>query len=170
MKSDIVYLTGAPGSGKTTLAIKLTERMYSYTYIDPDDILQSFWETNTDPTYDREKIGVPKMKNILTYLLYYNVRILFSTQADKDLLTELNSKFSLVNIHCVSKDSAKRFYDRETAEDGSKPDWLDPHMPEVYRLEKEARDPIDIGQKIITVDCTKDYSPTIEELIRILVD
>jgi adenylylsulfate kinase-like enzyme len=151
MKSDIVYLTGAPGSGKTTLAIKLTERMYSYTYIDPDDILQSFWETNTDPTYDREKI-------------------LFSTQADKDLLTELNSKFSLVNIHCVSKDSAKRFYDRETAEDGSKPDWLDPHMPEVYRLEKEARDPIDIGQKIITVDCTKDYSPTIEELIRILVD
>jgi len=165
MRPDVIYITGAPGSGKSTLARKLTEQMYSYTYIDPDDLLQSFWETNTDPTYDREKVGVPKMKEILTYLLNNNVRILFDAQADRDLLKKLNSGYSLINIHCIAKGAAKRFYDRETSKDGSEPDWLGPHMPEIKRLEKEAKDPIDIGQKIITVDCSNNYTPTIEVLI-----
>jgi len=166
MKYDVVYITGAPGSGKTTLAKQLADKMYSYTYIDPDDLLQSFWETNKDPSYDREKVGIPKMKQTIIGLLENNVRVIFDAQADKELLDTLQTGFNLVNIHCAADNAADRFYQRETAMGGSKPDWLEPHMPEIRRLEVESKDPIDIGQKIISVDCNNDYSPTLDQLLK----
>lgn len=39
-------------------------------------------------------------------------------------------------------------------------------MPEVRRLELEAEEPINVGQKIINVDCTNGYYPTINELLK----
>jgi predicted kinase len=165
MKPDIIYITGAPGSGKSTLAKLLADKMYSYTHIDPDNLLQSFWEKNKDPDYDREKVGVPKMQKILTTLLADDVRLIVDAQADRELLQALNDKYRLVNVHCVAENPAQRFYERETASDGSKPDWLDPHMPEIHRLAKEASEPIDIGQQIIVVDCSGEYSPSVDKLL-----
>lgn len=166
MKPDVIYITGAPGSGKTTLAKQLANRMYSYTYIDPDNILQSFWEANTDPSYDRERIGIPKMKEIILGLLGQSVRLIFDAQADTELLERLHKEFDLTNIHCVADNAAKRFYLREINADGTKPDWLDPHMPEIRRLEKEAKEPTDVGQKFITVNCNGDYDPGVDQLLK----
>ncbi len=166
MKPDIIYITGAPGSGKSTLAAQLNAAMYSYTHIDPDDLLQSFWETNQDPDYDRETIGIPRLHKILHSLLENKVRLIYDGKANNELMIELNGKYTLLNIHCVSDNSAQRFLARETNPDGTTPEWVDEIMPSVRQDEVSSRDPVDVGQRKIIVNCTSDYEPTISELLK----
>lgn len=169
MKPDIIYLTGAPGSGKTQLARALNEKLYSYTHIDPDDLLQSFWEHNTEnPDYDREKVGIPRMQRIIESLLADDVRLIVDSQPDIDWLKKISQKYRLINLHCQASNPAERFYNREVSPDGTVPDWLEEHMPKIKLYEKEAKEPIDFGQKIIIVNCDNGYSPTIEEIVKLV--
>ncbi|MFO0887343.1 MAG: AAA family ATPase [Candidatus Saccharimonadales bacterium] len=169
MKPDIILITGLPGSGKSTLVRKLDELLYGYVHIDIDDILQSFWERVENPeVYDREKVGVPKAWGIIDDLMRNGVRLIVDAQIAKNRMMQLHKNYRLINIHCFANDTAERFYRRELLPDGTEPNWLGKHMEIIRQQAIRDHGAVNIGQKIINVDCNDGFNPSIKEIVKLI--
>lgn len=166
-KPYLVCVSGAPGSGKTTLSKHLVEKI-KFIYLDSDSVLQNFWLQNTDnKVYDREKVGIPKLFELVSSLgRDFGISIIVDmAPVEESNLEKLIQVFDIAHIHCKSAHSIKRFYRRETNEKGEEPDWLGPHMEELKeKLLANSMIP-NLGVPCIEVDTDNNYNPSISKVV-----
>ncbi len=166
----LILVTGAPGSGKTVLAKKLVEKI-QFLFIDADTVLQNFYMSNPgNKDYDREKVGIPKLYDLIEHMLVdFGVSIVSDaapSQGDGErYIRKLDKVSRLVNIHCRANNVNERFYKREVGPKGEEPDWLGPHMKELEENLPKATEPLDLGCPIIEVDTNDGYKPDLNEVI-----
>lgn len=163
----LILISGAPGSGKTTLAKKLSEHI-QFLFIDTDAVMQSFWLDNEkNASYDREAVGLPKLYQMIAELgTTYGVSMI-SDAAPADTVSQKNlmSAFSIHHLHCVAKNPIERFYARELDAEGKEPDWLHSQIVELKRSLPAYSTVPDFGVQTIQVVTDDGYDPGVGEII-----
>jgi broad-specificity NMP kinase len=170
-KPILILVSGAPGSGKTTFASKLANQM-SLLHIERDRFFQSIAYTHCARNIDREHVGIPRFYQTVEDLLSAEVSLvidgtLYKGKSESEL-RRLQNFATVVNLHCRTADVDERFYAREIAKAGRVPEWLEGHMLHLAKIRSLVEDPLELDWKIIEVDTTADYNPSISEVSKAL--
>lgn len=168
-----IVISGAPGSGKTTLARILSEKL-NLLHIERDILLEQVYQLHkNDTNYDRARVGIPKVYEIVASLLTQQISIvmdatLYKNKSEQDIKL-LGDNAKLLNIHCTAGDSSyvkERFRKREIVlNNGDKPDWLDGHMDMLDDIYEDVKDPLQLDCSRLVVETYEGYNPTINEVV-----
>lgn len=163
----IIFVSGTPGSGKTTLARRLAEHMRLF-HIPRDDFFWSMAYT-AEGHIDRRNVGIPTYYKALVYLAEQGVSIItdgtiYKGISEEDIKHYLIPVSRLVNIHCRAKNERERFYKREVEYHGGANEWLEGHMKYLETIYDQTVDPLELGCPCIEVDTTDAYNPTLNEI------
>ena len=85
-----------------------------------------------------------------------------------DRIKQLHKNHRLINIRCSANDTAERFYRRELLPDGTESDWLGKHMEIIRQQAIRDSGAVNIGQKIINVDCNDGFSPSVTGIVKLI--
>jgi predicted kinase len=165
-KPLLVVVSGAPGSGKTTLAAKLADHM-RLLHIERDMLFHGMQYTYGDARVNKAK-SMPVFYNLLEYLLKANVSVvtdgtLYKDQSEKDMLA-LFEHARVINVHCRAENTRQRFYDREITRHGKEPEWLPTVMEKLRTQHHDMAEPLGLEWSTIKVETTEGYKPNIVEV------
>jgi predicted kinase len=167
----LVFVTGAPGAGKTTLAAALAERL-GVSHLNRDNVLNGLRLTvdRGAPTTIVSR-GVASTFGALEHLLAGGVSLVTDGTLFPDMagsIRRLRDYGEVVNVHCTAQEWRARFVDRQIARgagDGDLAWWsdvIDQHGDDIVL-------PLDVFASRIDV-CTDDgYEPTIDVIVRRLL-
>lgn len=171
-KPLVVYVSGAPGSGKTTLAKKLSEELF-IPHVSSDLIHGGVRLTNGGPN-DRLKSLHESYVPILIDMAQKSISFVVDQVLQKDLskadITDKLSPYaSIVYIHTQTTNPIQRHLARELArKDRGRvltPDELKTRSEFHRQNLGNTAEPVDIGIEPFIVDTTNGYSPSIEEIV-----
>lgn len=166
-KPLIVFVSGTPGSGKTTLARRLAEHM-RLLHVPRDEFFWAMTYTLGEHI-NRRQVGIPAYYDALVYLAEHRISLvtdgtIYKGISEEDIKKYLMPVSHLVNVHCYAKNERERFYKREIELRGENHPWLDDHMKYLETIYEQTVDPLDLGCTCIEVDTTDGYSPSIEKI------
>jgi adenylate kinase family enzyme len=171
MKPLIIYVSGAPGSGKTTLARLLSEQLY-IPHLSSDLIHGGieFTHSNHDRTAVVQDILVPLMINYsLKNISFVVDHVLYSDMAKKSIIDSLQEVAHVINIHTITADPIQRYINRVS--ESKIPDIIDRRNILLERAEHhrsnldKSAELIDLGIPALAVTTNNGYSPTINDII-----
>jgi len=166
----LVIVSGAPGSGKTTLAEAVAKRL-RLLHLERDLLMWGMRYTADGKDVDRPGAGIRTYYDTMQTMLRAGVSFvtdatLYQGKSEPDIQKFLLPYARIINVHCRSKDEAGRFYARELARNaGQAPDWLEEHMGHLKKIYPLVVDPLDFGAERIEVDTTIEYNPTLEAIV-----
>lgn len=116
MKPTVIYISGAPGSGKTTLANILADQLYVHRI--SSDLIKGGL-AYTDPTHDRNvatgSVFVPMLLEAAQHGVSYVVdHVLQKDIAEETIIRPLRQVANVIYIHTETKDPITRYIDRTT--------------------------------------------------------
>jgi cytidylate kinase len=171
MKPLIIYVSGAPGSGKTTLAKLLSEQLYIPNV--SSDLIHGgieFSEPNHDRSVVVENVVVPLMIDMANRNISFVVdHVLYSDRAKETIIDKLRGVATVINIHTVAKDPIQRYVDRISQSE----------LPDIIRrkdvlieraghhkknLDKSAHK-IDLNVPSLEVNTDDGYEPAFSEIV-----
>ena len=171
MKPVIIYISGAPGSGKTTLARHLSKQM-NILHISSDLIHGGVAFTN--PDHDRSEtirdIFVPHMINTAKLGISFVVdHVLQKGMAQETIIDKLQEYANVIYIHTQTTDPIGRYrHNIETNESQdvqSRRDYLISRAEfHAGNLENTAHK-IDLNVPTLVVDTNDNYSPSLIEIV-----
>lgn len=169
-KPLVVLVSGAPGSGKTTLAGQLADYM-RLPHIERDKILRGM-EFTSGEQLDKAGVGVPVYYSLLQDLLKRGISFvtdgtLYKNISEVDIKSQLLPHAQTINVHTRAKDEHQRFYDREINRKGVSKDWkvwLELHMSHLKRIYASTVDPLELNIPLLEVESTDEYAPSIAEI------
>ncbi len=168
----LVLVNGAPGSGKTSLAQALGERL-RLPVISKDRLRESTLWSLGIPTMAGAPWGPGLWYRLLEQLLTAGMSAvgdmaLFRGLSEPDVTSRLAPRARLLHIHCRCGDPLTRYKERMRA-DPLRADDLDGLLPEVVALCDDLREPLDLACPCIVVDTDEGYVPSIDELVATVV-
>ncbi len=163
----VIFVSGTPGSGKTTLAQRLSKHM-RLLHIPRDEFFWSMAYTE-GRHIDRRNVGIPAYYNALVYLAEHGISFITDGTIYKDISEEdikhyLSPVGHLVNVHCRAKNERQRFYDREVQDHGGTNEWLEGHMKYLESIYDQTVEPLRLGCECIEVNTTDEYNPSLTEI------
>jgi predicted kinase len=170
MDREIVLVSGAPGSGKTTLAGQLAETL-QMNLIGKDLIKEVLWDVFDPPAGDLEwsrRLGASAMEVIWALAAQSRRAVLeanFRPHSDyeKAKLSGLSAK--MVEVYCsCSPEVARERYERRAAQETYHPAHVTPTLDPTLLAEFDQ--PVGLG-RVINVDTTVNVN--IEELTKTIL-
>lgn len=168
-KPLLILISGAPGSGKTTLASKLADYL-QIIHIPRDLVLRSI-EMTEGRGIDRGGIGIETYFSMVKNMLASNVSLvtdgtLRKNLSEPDMRKHFISNATVINVHTRAKNEHDRFIQREKQREGWSNEWVSGHIATLDEVYGRAVDPLDLGVPLIEVDATDGYDPPIAEIAR----
>jgi predicted kinase len=165
----MIIVSGAPGSGKTTLAKALADYL-RVPHVPRDDVLRGL-ELTRGGEINRGAEGVQTYFNILTQLCTAGVSFvtdgtLYRGLSEKDVRTRFVPVATVVNVHARAKNEYERFVARERAREGWSSEWVNSHLIRLKEIYNDTVDPLDLGVPVVEVDTTDGYDPSLSDVAR----
>lgn len=163
----LILVSGAPGSGKTTLAEKIARRLY-LPHINRDALFWGMRFTADDNTISVVPMGVPLFYAVITSIASSGSSVvadatLYKGKSEDDI-RKLFAIAKVVNIHCKAANTEERFRERELAHPER---MLAPieDMVERFKKESDLLVPLELDWGQLIVDTTNDYEPSFDSII-----
>jgi cytidylate kinase len=167
----IVYVSGAPGSGKTTLAKLLSEQLY-VPHVSSDLIHGGI--AFTQPAHDRRQtirdIFVPTMIAMAKRHISFVVdHVLQKGMAETSIIDKLRPYATIMYIHTKATDPIRRYTDR--VQNSELPSIIERRA---YLLERAAvhrenleatNEPLALEVPTLVVNTDKGYEPALSEIV-----
>lgn len=170
-KPVIIYVSGAPGSGKTTLARLLAEQLYIPS-ISSDLIHGGVAFLN--PEHDREQtllnIFIPTMIDMSQKGISFVVdQVLQKGVSEVTIIDKLRLYANTVNIHTVCANPIDRYIDRVKTSDLPSIVQRREYLLERAVFHKEnlgrTNQPLELGLPLLVVNTDNGYDPSIGEVV-----
>jgi predicted kinase len=167
----LVLVTGAPGAGKTTLAVKLADRL-DVVHINRDAV-----NNGLRLTVDRGAPaaivgrGVAATFGALEHLLAAGVSLVTDGTLLPDMVASvrrLRDYAEVVNVHCAATDWRQRFVHRQLQR-GARPDDIARWDAVLDEWGAAIVDPLDLSCIRIEVQTDDGYDPSLDELVEQLL-
>jgi gluconate kinase len=165
-KPLVVYVSGAPGAGKTSLAHLLSQQLY-IPHVSSDLVHGGVRLTQEGSNERRQTIlhiFVPLLVHMATANISFVVdHVLQKGISEEDVINKLKPHATVVYIHVKAENAVDRFYDRERmrADRGvvltreELQERRDFHKANLIRTEN----PLDLGIPCLEVDTNAGYEP-----------
>jgi adenylate kinase family enzyme len=173
-KPVIVYVSGAPGSGKTTLAKILSEQLYIPSI--SSDLIHGGVALQ-DPGHSRKNT----LKNVFVQTLIDMAdkgvsivvdHVLQKDLSEKDIIEKIQPHATLIYIHTQTTHPIERYIER--LRESTLPSiverrehLLDLALLHMRNLEK-TNIPLELGVPTLIVNTDHDYDPTIEKIVEFI--
>lgn len=169
-KSTIIYVSGSPGAGKTTLAKLLSEQLY-VPYVSSDLVHGSIALTN--PNHDRREtlhnVFVPLMidlaKRNVTFIADH---VLQKGMSEEGIINKLKLHANIIYVHVETANPVERYKNR--VETSTLPSVMQrrEHLLDLARshadnLPKTSK-PLDLDVPTIIVNTDHGYAPDIDTI------
>ena len=167
-KPLMIILSGAPGSGKTTLAKTIADYL-RVPHIPRDDVLRGL-ELTRNGAIDRGGEGVQAYFAVLEKLCELGVSFvtdgtLYRGLSEQDVKERFVPIATVVNVHARAQNEFDRFAKREAEREGWSDEWVKSHMNRLKEIYNDTVDPLDFGVPLIEVDATDGYDPSIHDVV-----
>lgn len=170
-KPTIIYVSGAPGAGKSTLAKALSEQLY-VPHVSSDLVHGGI--ALTDPNHDRletlHNVFVPAMIDLAKRGISFTAdHVLQKGISETDIIEKLRPHANIIYVHVESKDPLERYVKRVRT--STLPSVVERRehllglVPAHTRNLPKTAQPLDLGVPVLTVNTDDGYSPPLEDVV-----
>ena len=162
-----VIVSGAPGSGKTTLATQLAAHM-RLLHVPRDEFFWGMTYT-ANAHINRGAEGINTFYDVLRSLGEKGVSLvtdgtIYKGISEPDITSKLAPIARLVNVHCRAENVNQRFYNREVARYGQATDELEEHLKHLDKIYADTAEPLQLDCPVLEVDTNGIYNPSLAEI------
>lgn len=171
-KPLIIYVTGAPGSGKTTLAKRISEQLY-IPHVSSDLVHGGVRFTLGEPN-DRYKTLHEAFVPIMIYMSKRGIsfvvdHVLQKDMSKTDVIDKLLPHARIIFIHTVATNPIKRHLERELGRDDRgkvlDDDGLKKRADFHASNLSQTVEPADFETPVLIVDTDDGYDPALDEIV-----
>ena len=170
-KPLVVYVSGAPGSGKTTLAKRIAAEFY-IPHVSSD--LVHGGVRLTEGTHDRKAtihtVFVPLLTNMAKMNISFVVdHVLQRNLSEGDIVEKIKPHAQLVYVHVFADNAIERFYQRELSRTDRGVVLTEEQLASRRDFHQKnllnTQEPLELGVPWIAVEANDDYKPSFDKIV-----